>query len=147
MTHRRLRDLSRPSTGACCPFFIVEFKSGSRGGTRWVAQNQNAASGCHSVNCLEKLLAYSQKPRGKDNIIDSLVFSCVVEADQSSLWVHWYEPAAGETFPRFLSAEIGFYLLKKFEDLRRFHHDIRIVFDYGLNQRLQQIKTVRVRRI
>ncbi|KAI9886543.1 MAG: hypothetical protein M1823_001654 [Watsoniomyces obsoletus] len=93
MWQPQLSPYAQPTTANYWPFFVVEFKSGSQGGTRWVAENQNAGTGAHCVNSIETLLGYltnTDQPRPRPRtIIDSLAFSCVAESDMASLWVHW----------------------------------------------------------
>lgn len=42
--HSHLDPYARPSSASYWLFFVLEFKSKSRGGTRWVAENQNAGT-------------------------------------------------------------------------------------------------------
>ena len=51
----RLKPYANPNSANFWPFFLVEFKLGSRGGIHWVAETQNAGSGSHCVNSIETL--------------------------------------------------------------------------------------------
>lgn len=140
MRHNRLNAVSHPTTATYWPFFVAEFKSGSRGGTRWVAENQNAGTGCHCVNSMETLLKYTRKQDLPRQIIDSLAFSCVADADFGSLWVHWLESETDNGPRRFVSSEVDSYLFKKPADLRQFRASVRNIIEYGINERLPIIK-------
>ena len=75
MQHSRFKPYSQPNSANFWPFFAVEFKSQSRGGTSWVAENQNAGIGSHSVNSMEILMKYARGQKQRQ-ITDSLFFSC-----------------------------------------------------------------------
>jgi hypothetical protein len=140
MRHNRLSAFSHPTTATYWPFFAVEFKSGSRGGTRWVAENQNAGTGTHCVNSIGTLLKYTREPGVQRKAIDSLAFSCVADADFGSLWVHWQGLGTDNGPPRFLSSEVDSFSFKKLKDLRQFRACVRNIIEYGINERLAMIK-------
>ena len=132
MQYPRLEPYASPNSAN----FWLEFKSGSRGGTHWVAENQNAGSGSHCVNSIETLMNYT---RGKEQhkMVESVAFSCVADTYFASIWVHWYEH---EDNPRFVSSEIDSYRLKKPEDLSKFRSSVRNIIEYGIEERLTTIK-------
>ena len=140
MRHNRLNAFSHPTTATYWPFFAVEFKSASRGGTRWVADNQNAGTGCHCVNSIETLLKYTRKAEVQRQTIDSLAFSCVADADFGSLWVHWQDLRTDEGSSRFLSSEVDNFSFRKLNDLRQFRACVRNIIEYGIDKRLDTIK-------
>lgn len=144
MQHSRLKKYSLPSSAGYWPFFTVEAKSVSRGGTHWIGENQNAGAGAHSVNSLETLLAHARQ--GTDQrreILDSLAFSCVADINSASLWMHWCESwpdQASTDSPRFFSAKIDSYHLHKPAELRSLWAGVRNIIDFGVDSRLPTIK-------
>lgn len=136
MQRERLSPYAAPSTASYWPFFAVEFKSPSRGGTDWVAENQNAGTGAHSVNSVETLMSYT-KNQEKRKITDSVFFSCVANASHATLWVHWR--ALGDE-PRIVSGEMNMFSFKKPDSLRTFHATVKNIIDHGINERLTRIK-------
>ncbi len=140
MRHNRLAPVSHPTPATYWPFLVVEFKSASRGGTRWVAENQNAGTGSHCVNSIETLLNYTRSQELQRKVIDSVTFSCVVDADFGSLWVHWQDSGKDNSPPRFVSSEVDSYSFKKLKDLCKFRASVRNIIDYGTDKRLSMIK-------
>lgn len=136
MQHRRLDPYAHPNSANFWPFFLVEFKSSSRGGTHWVAENQNAGSGSHCVNSIQSLMNYTRGNKRRA-MIDSVVFSCVADAGFASIWVHWQ--GVGDD-PRFVSSEVESYRLKRPEDLSKFRSSVRNIIEYGIDERLTTIK-------
>ncbi|KAI9780109.1 MAG: hypothetical protein M1816_003164 [Peltula sp. TS41687] len=90
MEHPRLRSYAKPTPSGYWPFFAIEYRSQSLGGSQWVAENQNAGTGAHCVNSVETLSSYTNTTELR-RIADSMVFSCVVNSDNASIWVHWRE--------------------------------------------------------
>ena len=136
MQHSRLKPYSQPTSANFWPFFAVEFKSQSRGGTSWVAENQNAGTGSHSVNSMEILMKYARGQRQRQ-ITDTVFFSCVADTSSASIWVHWMD---SNDHPRFSSSEVDLYSMKKPKDLVAFRASVRNIIDYGIDQRLTIIK-------
>lgn len=137
MEHRRLRDYARPSSAAFWPFFFIELKSVSHGGTHWVAENQNAGSGAHCVNSMKTLMNYTKDNEKRTNILNSLAFSCIADVYSASLWVHWHE--AGDS-SRFISSKVKSYQMDNKEDFQSLRSGIRNIIDYGIDKRLPAIK-------
>lgn len=104
MRHNRLATCSHPSTATYWPFFVVEYKSASRGGTRWVGENQNTGTGSHCVNLMETLLEYTRQPGVQRKVLNSVAWSCVADADFGLLWVHWQDSETDGRTPRFVSS-------------------------------------------
>lgn len=138
--HPRLHPLAHPTTASYFPFFLVEFKSVSRGGTRWVAENQNAGSGAHCVNAIETILGHTRDPKLPRKVIDSLAFSCVADGNSASLWVHWQEDEEDDAPSRFVSAELDSFSFRRMEDVQKFRDGVRNIVDYGTQERLIMIK-------
>ncbi len=137
MRHPRLQPYAKPTSATHWPFFAVEYKSPSRLGSRWVAENQNAGTGAHCVNSIETLLSYT-KNKEENQITDSIAFSCVVDLENASLWVHWVE--RGE-YRRFVSSEVGHYHIRTPDDINAFRSSVKNIIDFGLTERLEMIKT------
>lgn len=76
-----LRKDAKRSTAGYWPFFTA-FKSEARGGTFWVAENQNAGSGALCVNSMENLLSLTNTVWTK---VDSIMFSCNVNAKHAEI--------------------------------------------------------------
>ncbi len=104
-----------PSSASYWPFFAVEVKSPSRGGTTWVAENQNAGTGAHCVNSMNLLLEYANGQPTSET--QSLAFTSVADYNGASLWVHWRE--LGED-SRFMMSKIDYFRFKKPHDIREF---------------------------
>ncbi|MCJ1482300.1 hypothetical protein MMC06_002463 [Schaereria dolodes] len=136
LQHPRLRPYAQPNSSTYWPFFAVEYKSQSRLGSTWVAENQNAGTGAHCVNSIETLLNYT-KTTEQRQITDSLAFSCVADSHNAALWVHWREDGVD---PRFVSSEIGYYHFHRPSDIRKFRSSVKNIIDYGLNERLLMIQ-------
>lgn len=136
MKQNRLSPYAQPNTTNFWPFFAVEFKFPSRRGTDWIAENQNAGTGAHSVNSIEILMNYT-KDKKQHAVIDSLFFSCVADVNHASLWVHW---KSVENDFKFVSGEVNSYRFKKPADLRAFRVTVKNIIDHGINERLIMIK-------
>lgn len=135
MRQPRISPYAQPNSSNYWPFFAVEVKSPSRGGTTWVAENQNAGTGAHCVNSMNVLLEYTNsQPRSETQ---SLAFSCVADYNGASLWVHWRE--LGED-GRFMMSELDYFRFKKPHDIRGFRARVRNIIEFGLGDRLATIK-------
>jgi len=136
MQHPRFQSYAKPNSSTYWPFFAVEYKSQSRLGSTWVAENQNAGTGSHCVNSIETLMSYTTNTDERQ-ITDSIAFSCVVDSHNASLWVHWREDGDD---PRFVSSEVGYYHFHRPRDIREFRAGVKNIIDYGLSERLTMIK-------
>ena len=107
-----------------------------------MAENQNAGTGAHCANSIKTLMSYTNTAK-QCWTTGALAFSCVVDAEDASLWVHWGEPRNEEarTGPRFASSEVGFYHFRRPSDVRDFRASVRNIIDYGLHERLTMIKS------
>ncbi|MCJ1341130.1 hypothetical protein MMC09_006426 [Bachmanniomyces sp. S44760] len=126
--------LARPTASNYWPFFAIEFKSQSRGGTLWVAENQNAGTGSLSVNALDTLFRYAEKTK-RASYLDSIAFSCAIDAQIGTLWIHWLENGTS-----FNMSHIGTYPFTNREDIRRFRDAAKNIVDYGLDKRLPNVR-------
>lgn len=84
--HNRLKHYAQPVRKTFWPFSMIEYKSPSSKGSTTLAENQNAGSGAHSVKCLEVLFEHSKRCQAAN--IKSIVFSCVADCKNASIWVH-----------------------------------------------------------
>ncbi|MCJ1282212.1 hypothetical protein MMC26_001535 [Xylographa opegraphella] len=131
-----------PSTTSNLPFFAVEFKSQFQGDTHHFAENRNAVNGALFVNYMEQILkghdidcAKALKKNGtKYSAVDSVAFSCYIDASGAGLWVHWHQGN------QYVSAKFGSYLLNQVDDIRRLHLTIRRIVEYGMTTRLDEVK-------
>ena len=132
----KLRDRSRVTTASYWPFFSIEFKAQSRGGTIWVADNQNAGSGSHSVSSVETLLRYTKNliPQARE-LVDSVAFSCSIDAKTATLHIHWLTDDY-----RYMMSEVQCYRMNKPDELKAFRRQAKNIIDYGLGTRLPKIK-------
>ena len=140
MVNHRIDPYAKPSTGPYWPFFLVELKATSRGGTHYVGENQNAGTGAHCVESVEKLFQYTAEERPKEKSFDSMVFSCVADAQHGTLWVHWRE-LKPDGRPKYLSTELRDYAWKRGSaEILDFRRAIRNIIDHGVDHRLHEIK-------
>ncbi len=121
IAYPRLQLFSSPSGVSYWPWLFVELKPPSRGGTIWVAENQNAASGSHSVNSLGKLFECAREP---SQMTDSFAFSCVADASHRALWVHWKTAES-----KLVSAEIDGHSFKRRRDICKMRAAIRSIIE------------------
>lgn len=132
-----------PTSRSPWPFLMMEFKSRSCGGNPWAAENKNAGSGSHSVNCIEKLLSYV-RPAQDRQVTDSIAFSCVIDSYSATTWVHWLElegdNARSGPKPRFVSSEVDTGLFKRVEEIARFNTNMQNILSWGIGERLDMIK-------
>ncbi|MCJ1255605.1 hypothetical protein MMC24_003422 [Lignoscripta atroalba] len=132
-----------PNTEYYWPFFHIEFKSQSRGGTHWVAENQNAGNGTHSVKSMETLLEYAKyNPKRHHQIGDSVAFSCCIDSEYATLWVHWVDKSQDKesNTPHYVSSYLGTYVFRDTTQLLEFRKHTKNIIEHGLDQRLSKIK-------
>ena len=138
-----LKPYAIPSTEYYWPFFHVEFNLQSRAGMCWVAGNQNAGNGTHSVKSMETLLEYAKcNPKRHDQVSDSVAFSCCIDSEHATLWVHWVDKShdnEGDS-PRYVSSYLGKYIFQDTTQLCDFRNHTKNIIEYGLDQRLTKIK-------
>lgn len=128
-----LRSHAKPSTAGCWPYFTVDFKSEARGGTFWVAENQNAGSGALCVNSMEKLLSLVDVERTE---IDSISFSCNINAKYADIWIHYCRNQ------KFFSVELEHFQMSRAKDVVHFRNSFRNIVEFGFQDRLPQIKRI-----
>ena len=159
LQHPNLVRLIKPATAEIyCPFFTVEYKSQSRGGTFWRAANQNAISATSFVNVVQQL--YSTL--GKNSPLDSPVFSLTIDGTSASLYLHWCNKSSGEgpgedpgDYPevpfgepdeeeepkaRYMSSIMANYHWMFDADIRACQRAIRGILEYGATERLGTLR-------
>ena len=136
-SHPLLHPYAAPTTDCLFPFFTVELKSPSRGGTIWAAENQNAGSGAHSVNSLHTLYEYTKTQR-KVELAKTFVFSCCVDYTSAHIYVHW---CSDEKERLHVSSYLQQYNFHQPRDVMDFRTTIRNIIEYGVDNRLKEIKS------
>ena len=140
MANNRIAPYAKPSSAGYWPFFMIELKAASRGGTHFVGENQAAGAGAHCVKSVETLFSFTQRERIEEKTFDSLVFSCVADAQHGTLWVHWRDSEANGEL-KYKNTELRDYAWKHDpKDLVDFRRAVRNIIDYGVNERLPEIK-------
>lgn len=133
VNHRALRPYALPGSTSYWPFFMVEFKSQSRGGTLWAAVNQNAGTGAHTLNSIKILREYS-KTLDTNVQLDNYVFTCVADATNAALWVHWLDGSHCNM------AEVAHFHFARAIELRAFRDSVKNIIDHAIDVRLPRIK-------
>ena len=133
------------STTECYwPFFHIEFEPQAHSGKHWMAEHQNAISGGHSVKSMERLLEYAQcNPERHHQVHDSVAFSCCIDSDCATLWIHWVDQSHDDkegNAPHYVSSYLGRYVFRDTTQLRDFLDHTHNIIEYGMNQRLTKIK-------
>ncbi|MCJ1260042.1 hypothetical protein MMC24_007882 [Lignoscripta atroalba] len=143
-----LSPYAKPNGAYYWPFFHIEFKAQSRGGTHWVAENQNAGSGSLSVKSTETLLRYARdNPAQHRDVTSSVAFSSCIDSVYGTLWIHWLNDdddddnrSTQRSHPSYISSQIGAYFFQDATHLRDFHTHAKNILDYGLDKRLSGVK-------
>ena len=140
MNNHRISPYAKPSTATYWPFFVVELKAASRGGTHFIGENQAAGAGAHCVKSVDTLFEHTHRERSKEKAFDSMMFSCVADAQHGTLWVHWRGIEVGKQ-PRYNSAELRDFVWKHDSaEILNFRRTVRNIIDYGVDTRLPEIK-------
>lgn len=136
ITHPVARPYAQPARGNTFPFLMVEMKSEAAGGTIYVAENQAAGSGSHSVNALLWLLreagAYDSS-----SLIDTIAFTITMSHREAIFYLHWYSEADRRYYMSFLRS----YSSVIAEDIRACNNTVKNIIDHGLGARKTGIGT------
>ena len=130
ITHPVARHYAQPARGNTFPFLMVEMKSEAAGGTIYVAENQAAGSGSHSVNALLWLL----KEAGtydSSSLKDTIAFTITMSHREAILYLHWYSETDRHYYMSFLES----YSSVTPEDIRACNNTVKNIIDYGLGAR------------
>ncbi|KAH0557114.1 hypothetical protein GP486_005096 [Trichoglossum hirsutum] len=133
-------DIAGLSRGMQHPFFFVEWKSGSNGGTLYDAQNQAMRTGAALVNARADLfeLAY---PTETASPRDACIFSCTIDTFTAATYVHWCtSDTSGNRY--FYMNTLSVYVLVRKADVWQFEREVESITDWGLGRRLQETKAV-----
>ena len=136
ITHPVARPYAQPARGNTFPFLMVEMKSEAAGGTIYVAENQAAGSGSHSVNALLWLL----KEAGtydSSSLTDTIAFTITMSHREAIFYLHWYSEADRRYYMSFLES----YSSVTAKDIRACNNTVKNIIDYGLGARRTAIGT------
>ena len=134
INHVMARPYTQPARGNTFPFFMIEMKSEPAGGTLYVAENQAAGSGSHSVNAL----LWLHKEAGlADNIsvIDTVVFSAAVSHRQAIFYIHWYSKDDSHFYMSYLKS----YSTMERQDIRACNGIVTNIINDALGTRKKRI--------
>ncbi len=160
VTHPVARPYTSPARGNTFPFLMVEMKSEAAGGTIYVAENQAAGSGSHSVNALlwllQKFKTYGNlktsgnpntfnnpttddNPETSDNssLTDTIAFTITMSHRQAIFYLHWYSESDRHYYMFFLKS----YSSVTPTDIRACNNTVKNIIDHGLGARRTTIGT------
>lgn len=130
IAHPMAHPYARPARGNTFPFLMVEMKSEAAGGTIYVAENQAAGSGSHSVNALLWLLREAGT-YDSSSLTDTIAFSITMSHREAIFYLHWYSEVDRRYYMSFLES----YSSVKAEDIRACNNTVKNIIDYGLGAR------------
>lgn len=130
ITHPVARSYAQPARGNTFPFLMVEMKSEVTRGTLYVAENQAAGSGSHSVNALLWLL---QEAGTYDNssLTDRIAFTITMSHREAIIYIHWYSDDDRRYYMSFLRS----YSTVFPPDIRGCNNTVKNIIDHGLGDR------------
>ena len=100
LSHPEARSYTQPAKGNTFPFLAVELESEAAGGTLYVAENQAAGSGAHSVSALMWLLR--QAKQQQCSCIDTVAFTIAMSHWEAIFRIHWYSEEDRRHYMSFL---------------------------------------------
>lgn len=136
ITHPVARPYTQPARGNTFPFLMVEMKSESAGGTIYVAENQAAGSGSHSVNALLWLLREAGT-YDSSSLTDTIAFSITVSHRQALFYLHWYKEDDRRHYMSYLKG----YSTVAAEEIRACNNTVKNIIDHALGARMTAIGT------
>jgi len=139
ITHERIGHLAHANPDNIFPFLLIEFKAEITRGTLRHAADQAASAGALSINALRQFLCLSHADGYEPPMLDTIHFSCVLDAKVAEIWVHWFEE---ETFR---SAIVARSFLQDTLQLIVFLRMLKNIVDWGFNTRLPLIRDGLVR--
>ena len=132
--HPMARPYTRPARGNLFPFLMIEVKSEAAGGTLYVAENQAAGSGSHSVNAL--LWLFNEAGLSDTlSVEDTVAFTVTLSHRQAIFYIHWY--SADDC--RFYMSYLKSYSSMEPADIRACNNTVKNIIDYGLEARKTMI--------
>ena len=136
ITHPVARPYAQPARGNTFPFLMVEMKSEAAGGTIYVAENQAAGSGSHSVNALLWLLQEAGT-YDSSSVTDTIAYTITMSHREAIFYLHWYSEADRRYYMSFLES----YSSVKAKDIRACNNTVKNIIDHGLGLRRTVIST------
>ena len=136
ITHPTARPYAQPARNNTFPFLMVEMKSEASGGTIYVAENQAAGSGSHSVNALLWLLREAGT-YDSSSLTDTIAFTITMSHREAIFHLHWYSEADRRYYMSFLKS----YSSVTAKDIRACNNTVKNIIDYGLGARKTRIGT------
>ncbi len=130
ITHPVARPYAQPARGNMFPFLMVEMKSEAAGGTIYVAENQAAGSGSHSVNALLWLLREAST-YDNSSLTDTIAFTITMSHREAIFYLHWYSGADRRHYMSFLES----YSSVTAKDIRACNNTVKNIIDHGLGAR------------
>ena len=137
INHPKAKPYTKPGRGNSFPFLMAELKAEAAGGTLYVAENQAAGSGSHSVNSVLWLLQEAKKQglTNDDWLKDTLSFSAVISHRLVVFYIHWYS----EDQKRFYMSYVKSYSTVEAADIRACNSTVKNIVDYALGTRKTRI--------
>jgi hypothetical protein len=136
LNHLVARPYTHPARGNSFPFLMVEMKSEAAGGTLYVAENQAAGSGSHSVNALLWLLRQAGT-YNSSSLKDTIAFTISMTHREAIFYLHWYSESDRRYYMSFLKS----YSSLSAPDIRACNNTVKNIIDYGLGARMTAIST------
>lgn len=128
--HHVARPYTQPTRENLFPFFMIEIKSEATGGTLYVAENQAAVSGAHSVHSLLWLRSQADPSRTQSST-DSVVFTATVSQREAVFHVHWFSPKDDKVYMSYIDS----FAFMKDLDIQGCRDLVKNILDYGLEVR------------
>ena len=137
INHPKARPYTKPGRGNSFPFLMVELKAEAAKGTLYVAENQAAGSGSHSVNSVLWLLeeAKRQGLATDDMLKDTLSYSAIISHRLVIFYIHWYS----EEQKRFYMSYVKSYSTVEAADIRACNSTVKNIVDHALGTRKTRI--------
>ena len=121
--HRMTRPCTQPTRE-------IEIKSEATDGTLYVAENQAATSGAHSVHSLLWLLSQADLSRTRSST-DSVVFTATVSQREAVFHVHWFSPKDNKVYMSYIDS----FAFMKDLDIQGCRNLVKNILDYSLEVR------------
>ncbi|KAI9854871.1 MAG: hypothetical protein M1813_000647 [Trichoglossum hirsutum] len=133
-------DLAGLSRGLQHPFFFVQWKSSSTGGTAYDAQNQAMRTGAALVNARVDLCELAS-PLATPSSSDACVFSATIDSYTATTYIHWC--ATDESGNRnFHMNSLSDFILGRQVDIWRLQREIDNIMEWGLGRRLARTRAI-----
>ena len=136
ISHPMARPYTQPARGNTFPFLMMEMKSESIGGTLYVAENQAAGSGSHSVNALLWLLREGHTYENS-SLKETVALTIAMSHREAIFYLHCYSKADRRYYMSFLQS----YSTVTARDIRACNNTIKNIIDHGIGPRKTLIGT------